>query len=40
MKNLAIHTAINSKASMFKLIGQIPAEIIKLNAIKIRSSKK
>ena len=40
MKNLAIHTAIKFKASMLNLIGQVPAELIKLNAIKIRSSKK
>jgi hypothetical protein len=40
MKNLAIHTAINTKASQLKMIGQVTPELIRFNAMVIRNSKK
>lgn len=40
MKNLAIHRAINHKASMLKMIGKITPEQIRFNAMVIKASKK
>ena len=39
MKNLTIHRIINSKPASIKLHGRHIAEAIKLNAVKLKTSK-